>query len=164
MEDSREDDYRVPLISSLFCLCVSAGGVLLVLYVFVPSSSQSWFPIVAFILIGSPWIFWILAYIYTCIKACVRSHNNYYNNNSLQHRQISRRSINNNAAAAATAAASSSSSHNTSARKNEPANDDNGGKHVHFGGVIVHDGHENGGEDPSINSSKEIEMPFTSSV
>ncbi|KAI5673108.1 hypothetical protein M9H77_13472 [Catharanthus roseus] len=137
MEEPREDDCRVPLISSLFCLCVSAGGVLLVIYVFVPSSSKPWFPLVAFILIGSPWIFWILAYIYTCIKACIRS-------SRLEDRQISRRSY-----------------HARSRAIDEPNSSSNDGrKHVHFGGVEVHEG----GGDSSVSSSKEIEMPFTSSV
>ncbi|KAJ8573482.1 hypothetical protein K7X08_009993 [Anisodus acutangulus] len=38
--EEREGDLRVPLISSLFCLCVLTGGVLLVLYFFVPDHSQ----------------------------------------------------------------------------------------------------------------------------
>ncbi|KAL3815188.1 hypothetical protein ACJIZ3_016456 [Penstemon smallii] len=70
MEDERAGDIRVPLISSLFCLFVTTGGIFLVLYVFVPSLSQPWYPVVAFVLIGSPWLFWLFTYIYTCMKGC----------------------------------------------------------------------------------------------
>ncbi|KAL3832978.1 hypothetical protein ACJIZ3_007714 [Penstemon smallii] len=72
MEDERERDLRVPLISSLLCLLVSAGGIFLVLYVYVPNLSQPWYPIAAFVLIGSPWIFWLFTYLYTCMKGCFR--------------------------------------------------------------------------------------------
>ncbi|KAK1393732.1 hypothetical protein POM88_012788 [Heracleum sosnowskyi] len=73
MEVERERDIRVPLISALFCLFVIAGGVFLIIYVYYPDQSQSWYPVVALLLIGSPWIFWLLAYIYTCMKACIRA-------------------------------------------------------------------------------------------
>ncbi|KAL2511578.1 putative membrane lipoprotein [Abeliophyllum distichum] len=74
MEGGREGDILFPLISSLLCLCVLTGGIFLVLYVYLPNISQPWFPILAFILIGSPWIFWFLTYLYTCMKACCRAH------------------------------------------------------------------------------------------
>ncbi|KAL2234278.1 UNVERIFIED_CONTAM: hypothetical protein Sindi_1160000 [Sesamum indicum] len=72
MEDEKEGDFRVPLVFSFFCLCVTAGGAFLIFYVFVPSSSRPWYPIAAFILIGSPWIFWLLTYLYSCIKGSYR--------------------------------------------------------------------------------------------
>ncbi|CAK9144824.1 unnamed protein product [Ilex paraguariensis] len=84
MEDERGRDVRVPLISSLFCLFVVTGGVFLMLYVFTPQFSQPWFPIAALILIGSPWLFWFLTYIYTCMKVCFRG-------SRVEDRQISRR-------------------------------------------------------------------------
>ncbi|KAL6565771.1 hypothetical protein OROHE_004826 [Orobanche hederae] len=71
MDDSeRHKDIIVSSIYSLLCLCVSTGGVLLVLYVFFPALSQPWQPITALILIGSPWLVWLLTYIYACIKTC----------------------------------------------------------------------------------------------
>lgn len=73
MEVERERDIRVPLISALFCLFVIAGGVFLIIYVYVPDQAQPWYPVVALVLIGSPWIFWLLAYIYTCTKSCIRA-------------------------------------------------------------------------------------------
>ncbi|CAH1448854.1 unnamed protein product [Lactuca virosa] len=68
MEDVRDGDLRVPLISSLFFVLVIIGGIFLTFYVFLPSIAQPWFPVVAFLLIGSPWAFWMLTYLYTCFK------------------------------------------------------------------------------------------------
>ncbi|KAL8028447.1 hypothetical protein ABFX02_14G160600 [Erythranthe guttata] len=68
----REKSLIVPLIFSLFCLCVSIGGVLLVINLCFPDLSQPWQPIAAFVLIGSTWIFWILTCFYVCIKTCFR--------------------------------------------------------------------------------------------
>lgn len=73
MEVERQRDIRVPLISALLCLCVIAGGVFLIIYVYVPDQAKSWYPIIALLLIGSPWIFWLLAYTYACMKACIRA-------------------------------------------------------------------------------------------
>lgn len=178
MEEPREGDCRFPLISSLLCLFVAAGGILLFIYVFRPSVSKPWFPVASFILIGSPWIFWMLTYTYTCMKACVR-------NRRLYDHQISRRTSSSHARGAATCTGTSSHNKNANGRNessanNEPssgsANDDNDddGKRVHFGGVVVMDrelknqGHSGGNppdeQNSSITSSKEIEMPLTLSV
>ncbi|KAL7120770.1 hypothetical protein ACP275_02G142800 [Erythranthe tilingii] len=70
MEAEKVSDIRVPLVFSIFCLCLVTGGVFLVFYVFVPKLSQPWYPIVALVLIGSPWIFWFFTYFYTCVKGC----------------------------------------------------------------------------------------------
>ncbi|KAK6782034.1 hypothetical protein RDI58_019830 [Solanum bulbocastanum] len=69
MED-RDGDFRVSLISTIFCICVVIGGVFLVIYLTLPKFSQSWFLLLALILVGSPWLFWLLTYMYTCIKRC----------------------------------------------------------------------------------------------
>ncbi|PHT95174.1 hypothetical protein T459_03056 [Capsicum annuum] len=50
--EEKAGDFRVPLISSFFCLCVLTGGVLLVLYIFVPNYSTPWFPAVGLLLIS----------------------------------------------------------------------------------------------------------------
>ncbi|XP_051144215.1 uncharacterized protein LOC127260515 [Andrographis paniculata] len=71
MEDEREGDLRVPLVFCIFFLLVTAGGVLLVIYVFAPSASQPWYPTVAILFVASPWVFWFLTYLYTCLKACI---------------------------------------------------------------------------------------------
>lgn len=85
MEDERARDIRVPLVFFLFSIFLLAGGVFLILYVFVPDSSRPWYPIAAFVLIGAPWVFWLMTYIYTCIKACCKR-------NRLEDRQLSQRS------------------------------------------------------------------------
>ncbi|KAG8391390.1 hypothetical protein BUALT_Bualt01G0182700 [Buddleja alternifolia] len=91
MEDEKEGDLRVPLIASLFCLCVTAGGIILVLYAFFPSLSQPWFPIAALVLIGFPWLFWLFTYLYACMKLRAEADD----------RQISRRPTTRNASSAA---------------------------------------------------------------
>lgn len=73
MEDNgRERSFIIPFIYTFFCLCVTIGGMLLVFYVFFPTLSQPWHPIAALVLIGSTWLFWLLTYIYSCIKRCFR--------------------------------------------------------------------------------------------
>lgn len=150
MEESREGDCRVPFISSVFCICVTAGGVLLVMYVFTPSVSQPWFPIAAFLLIGAPWIFWAFAYLYTCMKACCLR-------GSLDDRQMSRKTPR----APSRIATISNNKMERNASISEPncVNSPRDGKHVQFGGVVVMEGHQGGG-DSSVSSSKEFEMPL----
>ncbi|GFP93906.1 hypothetical protein PHJA_001534900 [Phtheirospermum japonicum] len=97
--DERHRDIIVPSIYSLLCLCVTAGGVFLVLYVFFPALSQPWQPIAALILIGSPWLVWVLTFIYSCAKACcVRGGDG-------GDRQIPKRQMTRNASASVSAAA-----------------------------------------------------------
>ncbi|XP_057512822.1 uncharacterized protein LOC130794885 [Actinidia eriantha] len=70
MEEKRQRDCRVPLISTLFFLSCVIGGILLILWLLDSNISQSWFPILALALIGFPWGFWFLTYLYTLIKPC----------------------------------------------------------------------------------------------
>lgn len=160
MEEGREGDIRVPLVSALFCLFVIAGGVFLILYVYLPENSQPWYPIVALLLIGSPWIFWFLTYIYTCIKACCRR------GTRIEDRQSSKR--------AAPRAVSTNSAMNRTVSAGQSTKDNNNistgpAPHVHFGEVVVMEGDgdknlgQDGGGEESVNSEKEIEMPLTSS-
>ncbi|MCD7450998.1 hypothetical protein HAX54_009266 [Datura stramonium] len=131
--EEREGDLRVPLISSLFCLCVLTGGVLLILYLFVPDHSQPWFPAAGLILVGSPYIFWLLTYMYTCLKHCC------FGDSSIDSRQVSRRT-----SRAATLAKPGV------ARTDSKANS----------ACTSNDGKQDGGDASSINSAKEIEMPL----
>ncbi|KAL3516678.1 hypothetical protein ACH5RR_023580 [Cinchona calisaya] len=159
MEEPREGDCWVPLISSIFCVCVTTGGVLLLMYVFMPSISEPWIPFAALILIGTPWIFWVFAYIYTCMKACC-------GRSSLDDRQLSRRNLRG-------PSKNATISNNTMARNasisNQPpnVNSPRDGKHVQFAGVIGMDSdnsHQEGGRNSSVNSSKECEMPLNLGV
>ncbi|CAN4110503.1 unnamed protein product [Withania somnifera] len=144
----RVGDLRVPLISSLFCLCVLTGGVLLVISFFAPAYSQTWFAPAGLILIGSPYIFWLLTYIYTFLKRCC------FGDSSTDNRQISRR-----ASRATTigkpGVARTDSRANSSTSNNNNINDDKQAS-----------GHsqQDGGDESSINSAKEIEMPLAVSV
>ncbi|KAF3968866.1 hypothetical protein CMV_007288 [Castanea mollissima] len=67
--EARKEDLRIYIISFLFFSCIVCGGVFLSIYLFLPQSqSSSWYPIVGLILVGVPWLFWFLAYLYRCIK------------------------------------------------------------------------------------------------
>ncbi|KAH6772899.1 hypothetical protein C2S52_004264 [Perilla frutescens var. hirtella] len=90
MENEKEGDIRVPLVFTVFFLCVTTGGIFLLLYVFAPSVSQPWYPAAALVLIGAPWIFWLLTYVYTIIKRCCAASRRPPDAGAVDH-QISRR-------------------------------------------------------------------------
>lgn len=156
MEEQRQGDLRVPIIFAVFCLFVLAGGVILILYVFSPDSSAPWYPMAALVLIGSPWIFWFMTYIYTCIKSCYRRVSP-----NIDNRQISKRTPR---------AASTNTAMNRTVSSNKPeeqSRDGNEAPHMHFGEVVVQgdqNSGRNGGESGSVASSTEIEMPLNVSV
>ncbi|KAK4349281.1 hypothetical protein RND71_032036 [Anisodus tanguticus] len=124
MED-RDEDLIVPLISCFFCICVTLGGVFLVIYLFVPNISQPWFLPVALLLVGSPWIFWFLTYMYTCIKRCCCS------TGKLDNRHISRGTSRASTMSNPGMARNVSTRNSTNSRK-----DNNDEKHVKFAGVV----------------------------
>ena len=67
--EARKEDVRIYIISFLFFSCIVCGGVLLSIYLFLPQSqSSTWYPIAGLILVGVPWLFWFLAYLYRCIR------------------------------------------------------------------------------------------------
>ncbi|CAI9764715.1 unnamed protein product [Fraxinus pennsylvanica] len=134
MEEEKEGDIRVPLVSSLFCLCLTTGGIFLVLYTYFPNISKPWYPIAALTLIGSPWLFWFLVYIYSCIKCCCYA-------NRVDNAQISRRYH-------------GSSQPRNDSRANSSRNGDYGNG----------DKSQQGGRESSVTSSKECETPLTYSV
>lgn len=148
--NEREGDLRVPLISFLLCLCVLIGGIFLFLYLFVPNLSEPWFPPIALILIGFPWLLWLLTYIYTCIKRCF----GVSSNNMEANRQISRR---------ASTMANSRMARNASTSNGSNNNNVNG-KQAQFGAASLNSSHGSKSADASINSSQEIEMPLTTSA
>ncbi|KAK4379579.1 hypothetical protein RND71_001441 [Anisodus tanguticus] len=146
--EEREGDLRVPLISSLFCLCVLTGGVLLVLYFFVPDHSQPWFPSAGLFLVGSPYIFWLLTYIYTCLKCCCLGED------SVDNSQISRRT------SRAATLAKPGLSRTDSKANSATCNNDN----INDGNQASGHSQQDGGDASSTNSAKEIEMPLAVSV
>lgn len=159
MEESREGDCRVPLISAIFCICLATGGVLLGIYVFSPSVSEPWFPVVAFVMIGIPWMFWFVTYIYACTKVCFRRGN-------LKERQISRRNLGVQSRNAAALSARNTMGRKPSISQEPPVenNSSKDGKHVQFAEVIVLDGESERkterGDSGSVASSTESEMPL----
>ncbi|KAK4593652.1 hypothetical protein RGQ29_017670 [Quercus rubra] len=67
--EARKEDVRIYIISFLFFSCIVCGGVFLSIYLFLPQSqSSAWYPIAGLILVGVPWLFWFLAYLYRCIR------------------------------------------------------------------------------------------------
>lgn len=152
MED-RYGDMRVPLISCIFCICVTGGGILLVIYLFVSNLSQPWFLPAALILVGSPWLFWFLTYMYTCIKLCCCS-------SKLDNRQISQRSSN----AATMANARNVSTRNSTSSQNNNYDE----KHVKFAEVVEvgESGHSRGSKQDEweihpLNRRSKLRCPWT---
>lgn len=72
MGDGKDDDFIISLITSLLCFLVLIGGVFLILYFCEPHATHPLFAVAALLLIGSPWIFWFLTYLYMCMKATGR--------------------------------------------------------------------------------------------
>ncbi|KAL9671475.1 hypothetical protein QQ045_009043 [Rhodiola kirilowii] len=60
-------DIRIHIIVALFFLCIVGGGAFLALYVLRPDS-PSWYALAGMVLVGIPWLVWLLTYIYSCIK------------------------------------------------------------------------------------------------
>lgn len=147
--NEREGDLRVPLISFMLCLCVLIGGIFLFLYLFVPNLSEPWFPPIALILIGFPWLIWLLTYIYTCIKRCFGVSSDNINSN----RQMSRR---------ASTMANSRMARNVSMANG--SNNNANGKQGQLGVASLNSPRGNKSPNESINSSQEIEMPLTTSA
>lgn len=74
----RKGDPRIYIITLFFFLCITCGGLFLGLYIFLPEThSQSWYPIVGFVLVGIPWLFWVCAYIVKCFSP-IPTHPNVY--------------------------------------------------------------------------------------
>ncbi|XP_010277050.1 PREDICTED: uncharacterized protein LOC104611610 [Nelumbo nucifera] len=71
-EEKKKDDIRVYMISCLFFICITAGGALLSMYVTLPETEPTtWYPIAGLTLVAIPWVFWILIFLYTCVKAAI---------------------------------------------------------------------------------------------
>ncbi|KAI3681274.1 hypothetical protein L6452_36064 [Arctium lappa] len=160
MEDARDGDLRVPLISSLFFIFVLAGGIFLTFYVFAPNFSRPWFPVIALILIGSPWVFWLFTYLYTCFKGCchrgLSTSHDYHNSRRWGnlHPTTSRRGVVSSPNQEMNRAIAKDGSMKASGANNV------GARHVHFGEVVVveSDGSKiTHGMDSWMNSSNSTE-------
>ena len=140
----RKDDFRVHLITGTFFVCIVAGGTCLCLYIFLPGAQHtSWYPIVGFILVGIPWLFWLLTYCYRCFKT------------GFQHIQEERKFAKGFNHVAPNAASSSPAT--TTAQTESQANSSGSERRVHFGAVIVvgEDGDISHGEADDNADSRE---------
>ncbi|ESQ41754.1 hypothetical protein EUTSA_v10015688mg [Eutrema salsugineum] len=71
--DQRKGDPRIYIVTLLFLSCIVSGGVLLGLYLLLPDSNPLFLQAGMF-LVGVPWLFWFLAYVYSCVlKPCTVS-------------------------------------------------------------------------------------------
>ncbi|MQL70559.1 hypothetical protein Taro_002871 [Colocasia esculenta] len=61
----RAGSIYVYVVSSLLLLAILLGGAFLVLYVALPETpSTAWFPAAGLSLVGAPWLFWVVTYLY----------------------------------------------------------------------------------------------------
>ncbi|CAF1887687.1 hypothetical protein YC2023_014279 [Brassica napus] len=71
--EQRRGDPRIYIVTLLFLSCILSGGVLLGLYLLLPDPNPLFLPAGMF-LAGIPWLFWFLAYLYSCVlKPCTVS-------------------------------------------------------------------------------------------
>ncbi|KAG7555612.1 hypothetical protein ISN44_As11g017290 [Arabidopsis suecica] len=69
--DQRKGDPRIYIVTFLFLSCILIGGVLLGLYL-VRSDPNPLFLQAGMLFVGVPWLFWFLAYVYSCVlKPCI---------------------------------------------------------------------------------------------
>ncbi|KAL6981513.1 hypothetical protein U1Q18_023141 [Sarracenia purpurea var. burkii] len=159
MDTERQQDPRFPLVFGMFFVSCLTGGILLIFWYFDVTGSQPWFQILALVLIGFPWIFWFLGYIYTFIKSCFQR-NRISASGGGDFKGDSRRSNNQATKPAVTAAVV-----NRTSPRDSPVNSPVGKRHVQFGAVvIVEDDHHDVAGESSVASSKECEMPLNLSV
>ncbi|XP_052192798.1 uncharacterized protein LOC127801591 [Diospyros lotus] len=138
------------IISLMIFLSCITGGTLLVLWVLDLESSRPWFPVLALLLIGFPWIFWLLTCCYTFFKARIRARYRCSRAATLQRSH------------------SQATSKSPTSPVDSPVASTEGKRRVHFGAVVVMDngdaldqnGHQGGDRESSVASSQESEQPL----
>ncbi|CAH8380997.1 unnamed protein product [Eruca vesicaria subsp. sativa] len=69
--DQRTGDPRIYIVTLLFLSCILTGGVLLGLYL-IQHDPNPLFLEAGMFFVGIPWVFWFLAYLYSCLlKPCI---------------------------------------------------------------------------------------------
>ncbi|GLT59748.1 hypothetical protein SLA2020_325490 [Shorea laevis] len=128
--EHRKGDARIYIITALLLVSLLTGGFLLSLYIFQPENqSAPWYPITGFILVGIPWIFWIVAYLYRCfVPHNVKVYDS--NTSNLPATQPY-------TATPATAGTTATSASEYDRGWVSPEQTPKGGRQVHFGGVFV---------------------------
>lgn len=127
--EERKGDARIYIISGFLFLSVVSGGILLGLYMFLPEKySSNYYAVAGLILVGVPWIFWFLAYVYKC---CSPSYD--------EKRSLKGQVTRSNTASPVTPLrnAASPRAKPTSPTEEFRGEESNSGRRVHFGEVIV---------------------------
>ncbi|XP_010492719.1 PREDICTED: uncharacterized protein LOC104770068 [Camelina sativa] len=128
--DQRKGDPRIYIVTLLFLSCILSGGVLLGLYL-VQSDPNPLFLQAGMFFVGVPWLFWFLAYVYSCVlKPCTVSVSKSVANYDPEKGDPAEKNVNNNTTPENVTATSVSDT----ATRNSPRE---GEKHVQFGNVVV---------------------------
>ncbi|XP_002524009.2 uncharacterized protein LOC8284267 [Ricinus communis] len=149
---NRKGDPRIYLVTGFFFLCIISGGVFLGLYIFLPeNNTQLWYPTAGLVLVAIPWAVWFLTYLYRCFSP---RHTPCPPCKSIPRSASDEMETSGNAP--------TNASYNEShLQSNAQQPHDDGGRHVHFGGVVVISEYDNtddnnyDDDDNSITSSDE---------
>ncbi|KAI3974384.1 hypothetical protein MKX01_031053 [Papaver californicum] len=148
-EEKKQGDARIYLVSCVLFFCIVAGGVFLALYIHLPESeSSAWYPAAGMILVGIPWIFWLLTLIYSCLKKLVLgSINSDKNNNNNNNNKVAPVVSNGNGGRT-----SGASTFTRSSTESNPGAGNGGAGHVRFGGATVVGDEEDDNHDDGVDS------------
>ncbi|XVE90356.1 hypothetical protein DITRI_Ditri20bG0070900 [Diplodiscus trichospermus] len=154
MEERKQGDARIYILSTLFFACIVAGGVFLCLYLFQPEAeSTPWYAVIGIILVGIPWIFWICAYIYRCCSSCCGPRNG--GNASRVHNSLTKTQ---SYASPGPVARSVHPSENGDSLLRSPNGDQ---RRVHFGEVVVMGSSKYNQNDHSDESPREDAIGYS---
>ncbi|CAN8243962.1 unnamed protein product [Cochlearia groenlandica] len=132
--DQRKSDPRIYIITLLFLSCILTGGVLLGLYMLL-SDPNPLFLQVGMFFVCVPWLFWFLAYLYSCVlKPCTLSVTNHVVDFDPE------KAVNNNKIL-----------ENATSPLDQAISPNEGEKHVQFGNVVVLGDQKGEGEGSSNN-------------
>ncbi|CAE6106671.1 unnamed protein product [Arabidopsis arenosa] len=150
--DQRKGDPRIYIVTFLFLSCILIGGVLLGLYL-VRSDPNPLFLQAGMVFVGVPWLFWFLAYVYSCVlKPCIIfvSKSSIFVSKSVTsfdpEKGDPEKNVNNKVPENVT-------STSDPAPRNSPRE---GEKHVQFGNVVVLGDEEGKEEDQNESSSNNL--------
>ncbi|KAI3918417.1 hypothetical protein MKX01_041737 [Papaver californicum] len=154
-EEKKQGDARIYLVSCVLFFCIVAGGVFLALYIHLPESeSSAWYPAAGMILVGIPWIFWLLTLIYSCLKKLVLgSINSDKNNNNNNNNKVAPVVSNGNGGRTSGASTSTRSS-----TESNPVAGNGGAGHVRFGGATVVGDEEDDGVESVDDNDRDSDL------
>lgn len=141
--DQRKGDPRIYIVTLLFLSCILSGGVLLGLYLLL-SDPNPLFLQAGMVFVGVPWLFWFLAYVYSCVlKPCTVSVSKSVANFDPEKGEETKK-----IPEIATPASSDLTARNTPSPRE-------GEKHVQFGNVVVI-GDQEGDKEENEGSSNHL--------